>query len=91
MDGEPSPVQNTSAQLPEQFEERVDKLTSQIMLSPPEQFRHALTCWIADHIEAMNNGDATAGLLYRSMLKILLAHVSLRCNTNHELALRFRL
>ena len=61
------------------------------MLCPPEQFRYAFTCWIADHIEAMNKGDATAGLLHRSMWKLLLAHVPRRCSTNHELTLRFRL
>ena len=90
-DDEPLPVPDTSAELPEHFEERVDKLTSQTMLSPPEQFRYALTCWIADHIEAMNKGDATAGLLHRSMWKLLLAHVPRRCSTSHELTLRFRL
>ena len=90
-DDEPLPVPDTSAELPEHFEERVDKLTSQTMLSPPEQFRYALTCWTADHFEAMNKGDATAGLLHRSMWKLLLAHIPRRCSTNHELTLRFRL
>ena len=65
----------TNGELPEHFEERVDKLSSQTMLSPPEQFRHKLTCLTADHIEAMNKGDATAGLLQRSMWKLLLAHI----------------
>ena len=59
-DDEPLPFISTEADLPENFEERVDKLTSQTMLWPPEQFRHALIGWSADHIEAMNDGDATA-------------------------------
>ena len=39
----------------------------------------------------MNKGDATAGLLQRSMWKLLLAHIPRRCSTNHELTARFRL
>ena len=61
------------------------------MLWLPEQFRHALIGWSADHIEAMNKGDATAGLLHKAMWKLLLAHVPRRCSTSHELNLRFRL
>ena len=88
---EPSPVHNIYAELPEHFEERVDKLSSQTMFCPPEQFIHALTCWTADHTDAMNKGDATAGLLHRSMWTPLLAHIPRQCSTNHELTLRFRL
>ena len=90
-DDEPLPIPDTNAELLENFEERIDKLTSQTLLTPPEQFRCALTGWTADHIEAMNKGDATAGLLHRSMWKLLLAHIPRRCSTNHELTLRFRL
>ena len=89
-DDEPPPISNTNAELPDDFEERIDKLTSQTMLSPPDQFRCALICWFADHVEAMNKGDATAGLLHRAMWKLLLAHIPRRCITNHELNLRFR-
>ena len=53
----------TDADLPANFEERVDKLTSQTMPWPPEQFTHVLRGWAADHIEAMNEGHAAAGLL----------------------------
>ena len=74
-DDEPPPISDTNAELPEDFEERIDKLTSQTMLNPPHQFRCALTCWSADRIEAMNKGDATAGLLHRAMWKLLLAHI----------------
>ena len=74
-DDEPPPISSTEADLPENFGERVDKLTSQTMLWLPEQFRHALTGWSADHIEAMNKGDATAGLLHNAMWKLLLAHI----------------
>ena len=69
----------------------MDKLTSQTMLCPPEQFRYALGGWSADHVEAMNKGDATAGLLQKAMWKLLLAHIPRRCNTNRELNFRFRL
>ena len=69
----------------------MDKLTSQTMLCPPEQIQHALTLWSADHFEAMNKGDATAGLVQNTIWKLLLAHIPRRCSTNHELTLWFRL
>ena len=61
------------------------------MLWPPEQFRYAMCGWAADHVEAMNRGDATAGLLEKAMYKPLLAHVSRRCSTSRKLNLRFRM
>ena len=77
-DNAPFPMGCTNADLPENFEERVEKFTSQTMLWPPEQFRHVLCGWAADHIEAMNKGDATAGLLEKAMYKLLPAHVPRR-------------
>ena len=47
--------------------------------------------WTANHFEAMNRGDATAGRLQRAMWRVLLAHIPRRCSTNHELATRFKL
>ena len=89
-DDEPPPITSINSELLADFEERVDKLTSQTMLCPPDQFRCALIGWSADHIEGMNEGDATAGLLQKAMWKLLLAHIPRRCSTNHELNLRFR-
>ena len=66
-DDEPPPVPHTNAELPERFDERVDDVSSQTILWIPEQFRQMLICWTADHLEAMNKGDATAGRLQRSM------------------------
>ena len=53
-DDEPHPIDGVDADLPDDFEERVDKLSSQTMLWPPLQFRHALCGWAAGHVEAMN-------------------------------------
>ena len=50
-----------------------------------------LTIWTANHFEAMNRGDSTAGRLQRAMWRLLLAHIPRRCSTNHELAARFKL
>ena len=76
---------------PDLFDERVDALPSQTILWVPERFRQALTALTANHLEAMNRGDPTAGRLQRVMWRLLLAHIPRRCSTNHELAERFKL
>ena len=87
---EPQTAPETNAALPECFDERVDGFSSQTILWVPEMFRLALTTLTANHLEAMNRGDATAGRLQKAMWRLLVAHIPKRCSTNHELAERFK-
>ena len=91
IEEEPQLASETSATLPQCFDDRVDDLTSQTILWIPERFRQMLATWTANHFEAMNKGDSTAGQVQRAMWRLLLAHIPRRCMTNHELATRFRL
>ena len=88
---DPYPAGATIADLPDDFVDRVEHLTSQTILWPPKQYRYAMCVWTADHIEAMNQGDSIAATLQKAMSNLLLAHVPKRCSTSHELSTRFKL
>ena len=87
---DPHPAGATIVELPEDFVDRAERLTSQTILWPPKQYRYVMCGWTADHIAAMNKGDATAAILQKTIHKLLLAHVPRRCSTSNELSLRLK-